>query len=242
MKSGSLAFPVAKSKSQAKYSKMFLCSFGSWSSVALVAFLFTSPTLSFIQNSLINRRSGSFTAVMSGSKFVINDRNIPFSKYHGLGNDFILVDNSFSPEPIFSPKEAIALCDRNFGIGADGVIFSLPGKEGCDYTMRIYNSDGSEPQMCGNGIRCMARFLVDMEKQDMSSEVSYAIWTNAGKIVPKTNKDDTITVDMGTPTLTPEKVPTTLKATKDGAVVNGIIEAAGTTYEVTCVSMGNPHA
>ena len=86
-----------------------------------------------------------------------------FVKYQGLGNDFILVDNTNSATPKFSPADAIRLCNRNFGIGGDGLIFALPGENGCDYTMKIYNSDGTEPQMCGNGIRCMARFIKDEE-------------------------------------------------------------------------------
>ena len=70
---------------------------------------------------------------------------------------------------------------RNFGIGGDGVIFALKGLNDCDYTMRIYNSDGSEPQMCGNGIRCMAKFLQDIEgRKSSSQEIVYKIWTNAG--------------------------------------------------------------
>lgn len=168
---------------------------------------------------------------------------VDFVKYEGLGNDFILIDNTKQSDPILSPEEATSLCNRNFGIGGDGVIFALPGKEGCDYTMRIYNSDGSEPQMCGNGIRCMARFLIDeIEKRGANEAVKYSIWTNAGKIIPKTNSDGTITVDMGEPILNPPKVPTTLSATKDNAVVDASIEAAGGKYTVTCVSMGNPHA
>ena len=79
---------------------------------------------------------------------------IAFTKYHGLGNDFILIDNRDSVEPLITPEQAIKLCDRHFGIGADGVIFALPGQKGADYTMRIFNNDGSEPEMCGNGIRC----------------------------------------------------------------------------------------
>ena len=90
---------------------------------------------------------------------------VKFSKYHGLGNDFILVDDRASKAPSISPAQAMALCDRNFGVGGDGVIFVLPGDgvagvdASGDYTMRIYNSDGSEPEMCGNGIRCMARYI-----------------------------------------------------------------------------------
>ncbi|MGL4500965.1 MAG: diaminopimelate epimerase, partial [Planktothrix sp.] len=84
---------------------------------------------------------------------------ITFTKYHGLGNDFILIDNRHQSEPLITPEQAIELCDRNFGIGADGVIFALAGTSNTDYTMRIFNSDGSEPQMCGNGIRCLAKFI-----------------------------------------------------------------------------------
>ncbi|MDD1416746.1 diaminopimelate epimerase, partial [Dolichospermum sp. ST_con] len=77
---------------------------------------------------------------------------IEFTKYHGLGNDFILIDNRSSLTPVLTPAQAVQWCDRHFGIGADGVIFALPGQNGTDYTMRIFNSDGSEPEMCGNGI------------------------------------------------------------------------------------------
>jgi diaminopimelate epimerase len=89
---------------------------------------------------------------------------LEFTKYQGLGNDFILLDNRQQDTPLVTPEQAIQLCDRHFGIGADGVIFALPGQDGTDYTMRIFNSDGSEPEMCGNGIRCMARFLDQLAK------------------------------------------------------------------------------
>ena len=92
---------------------------------------------------------------------------IEFTKYHGLGNDFILVDNRHSSEPVVTPEQAVVLCDRHFGIGADGVIFALPAQNGTDYTMRIFNSDGSEPEMCGNGIRCLAKFIADLEAAEM---------------------------------------------------------------------------
>ena len=166
-----------------------------------------------------------------------------FVKYQGLGNDFILVDNTKSSTPKFTPADAVKFCNRNFGIGGDGLIFALPGENGCDYTMRIYNSDGTEPQMCGNGIRCMARFIKDeVEKKAPGSAATYTIWTNAGKIVPKISEDGSITVDMGKPILEATKVPTTLAATRDGMAVDSIIEAAGTQYMSTCVSMGNPHS
>jgi diaminopimelate epimerase len=169
--------------------------------------------------------------------------NNEFVKYQGLGNDFVIVDNLMSSTPKFTPEQAVKICDRNFGIGGDGLIFVLPGENGCDYTMRIYNSDGSEPQMCGNGIRCMARFVVDeIDKKAKGSDVTYTIWTKAGKIVPKVTKTGSITVDMGKPILQAEQVPTKLPATKDGAAVEAEIEAAGKKYKATCVSMGNPHS
>jgi diaminopimelate epimerase len=88
---------------------------------------------------------------------------VEFTKYQGLGNDFVLIDNRHQAEPILSQDQAVQMCDRHFGIGADGVIFALPGTATTDYTMRIYNADGSEPEMCGNGIRCLAHFIAQLE-------------------------------------------------------------------------------
>jgi diaminopimelate epimerase len=163
---------------------------------------------------------------------------ISFVKYHGLGNDFILVDNRQQSEPLITPEQAVTWCDRHFGIGADGVIFALPGQDGTDYTMRIFNSDGSEPEMCGNGIRCLARFIADLEG-DSAKEV-YRIHTLAGVIIPKLEANGQVTVDMGQPRLLAAEIPTTLAAA-DQQVVNQAIEAAGASWQVTCVSMGNPH-
>lgn len=166
---------------------------------------------------------------------------IDFTKYHGLGNDFILIDNRQQPEPRITPQEAVEWCDRHFGIGADGVIFALPGQEGADYTMRIFNSDGSEPEMCGNGIRCLARFIGDLEATEQgNARSSYQVHTLAGLMVPKLEADGQITVDMGLPRLLATEIPTTLAA-PDQKVVNLPLEVAGQTWEVTCVSMGNPH-
>eukprot|EP00981_Chlorochromonas_danica_P002535 scaffold487_cov178-Ochromonas_danica.AAC.23 len=191
--------------------------------------------------SMTNKRYASTSLLMTTSSSTTIKRN--FVKYQGLGNDFILIDNRHSQEPSYSPEQAEKLCNRYFGIGADGVIFALPGGNGCDYTMRIYNSDGSEPQMCGNGIRCMAKFLLELEnKQQHNTETTYKIWTKAGIIVPKIAKDGSITVDMGQPVLNPPNIPTTLAATKDNRVVEAPIEALGKTFHTTAVSMGNPHS
>ena len=164
---------------------------------------------------------------------------IEFTKYHGLGNDFILVDNRASSLPILTPEQAIQLCDRHFGIGADGVIFALPGENGADYTMRIFNSDGSEPEMCGNGIRCLGRFIADLEGESRNKD-SYRIHTLAGMITPQLMADGQVKVDMGLPRLLAGEIPTTL-GTAETKVINQPIEVAGKTWEVTCVSMGNPH-
>ena len=163
---------------------------------------------------------------------------ISFVKYHGLGNDFILVDNRQQPEPIITPEQSILWCDRHFGIGADGVIFALPGQADTDYTMRIFNSDGSEPEMCGNGIRCLARFIADLE--GASAKEIYRIHTLAGVIIPKLEANGQVTVDMGCPRLLAAEIPTTLAAA-DRQVINQPIEVAGKSWQVTCVSMGNPH-
>lgn len=166
---------------------------------------------------------------------------IEFTKYHGLGNDFILIDNRDSDQPRLTPEEAVKWCDRHFGIGADGVIFALPGQDGTDYTMRIFNSDGSEPEMCGNGIRCLGRFLADLESADTGkAREQYRIHTLAGVMTPKFAADGQVTVDMGEPRLRAGEIPTTLAET-DQKVVKVPLEVAGQTWEVTCVSMGNPH-
>ncbi len=164
---------------------------------------------------------------------------IEFSKYQGLGNDFILIDNRHLDEPIITPKQAIAMCDRHFGIGGDGVIFALPGKEGTDYTMRIYNSDGSEPEMCGNGIRCLAKFISDLEGNSEINK-SYKIHTLAGVMIPKLESNGEVTVDMGEPELLASKIPTTLNNV-DGKVVAQPLEVGDRSWLVTTVSMGNPH-
>ncbi|MEH2304317.1 diaminopimelate epimerase [Nostoc sp.] len=164
---------------------------------------------------------------------------IEFTKYHGLGNDFILIDNRSSSLPVLTPEQAIQLCDRHFGIGADGVIFALPGENGTDYTMRIFNSDGSEPEMCGNGIRCLAGFLADLEGQSRNKD-SYRIHTLGGVMTPQLLSDGLVKVDMGLPRLLAGEIPTTLAPVEE-KVISQPLEVAGKTWDVTCVNMGNPH-
>lgn len=216
---------------------------------------FSKPRSSRLHSSAAASASSATTTISSSTPNQPEQTTtIAFSKYHGLGNDFILIDNRDQSEPRLTPAQAAQLCDRNRGIGGDGVIFLLPAPENddmnFDYRMRIYNSDGSEPEMCGNGIRCLAQFLFDLEgnnKDDSSSTTtSYRIHTLAGPIVPVLNtNDNVITVDMGEPILSAAQVPTTLTPnTPDDAVVlqSYTDEVTGKEWTLTCVSMGNPHA
>lgn len=162
-----------------------------------------------------------------------------FTKYHGLGNDFILIDNRHSTQPLVTQKQAIKLCDRHFGIGGDGVIFVLPSETKSDYTMRIFNSDGSEPEMCGNGIRCLAQFITELEGKEEIGK-TYSIDTLAGIIMPKIEGNGQVKVDMGKPELIAEKIPTKL-ASSGEKVINHPLKVMDKEWLVTCVSMGNPH-
>ena len=143
-------------------------------------------------------------------------------------------------QPPISPRQAIAICDRNFGVGADGVIFVLPPDNSeAQCTMRIYNSDGSEPEMCGNGIRCMARYFAALEGEQVAEQTTSTL---AGLIRPNLLPQGGVRVDMGEPILVGSQVPTTLPADTDGRVIRAPIEVNGEELHVTCISMGNPHA
>ena len=171
----------------------------------------------------------------AGSNYA--DANVPFWKYQGLGNDFILVDNRDEERPKLSPERSALLCDRNFGIGADGVIFAMPSPDAAkfDYKMTIYNSDGSEPEMCGNGIRCLARFVSDVDKDERGKK--YNVSTLAGLIVPEVREDGQVAVDMGTPILDVAKVPSTLKNCEKSHEIT--VDGEG--WLANAVGMGNPH-
>ncbi|XP_010529863.1 PREDICTED: diaminopimelate epimerase, chloroplastic [Tarenaya hassleriana] len=162
-----------------------------------------------------------------------------FVKYHGLGNDFIMVDNRDSSEPKVTQEQAVKLCDRNFGVGGDGVIFVMPGINGTDYTMRIFNSDGSEPEMCGNGVRCFAKFIAELE--NLQGKHSFTVQTGAGLIIPEIQEDGQVKVDMGEPILRAQDVPTKLPGNKGDSVVKAELVVDGVCWNATCVSMGNPH-
>ena len=161
-----------------------------------------------------------------------------FTKMQGLGNDYVYV-NCFE-EKIENPSElAVKVSDRHFGIGSDGLILIRPS-EVADFRMTMFNADGSESEMCGNGIRCVGKYVYDYGLTD-KTEVS--VETLAGikylKFLIKDGKVDMVTVNMGEPILKPELVPV---VGEGDAVIDSPIEVAGKEYKMTCVSMGNPHS
>lgn len=161
-----------------------------------------------------------------------------FTKMHGLGNDYIYI-NCFE-EAIENPEElSIKMSDRHFGIGSDGIILIMPS-DIADFKMRIINSDGSEAQMCGNGIRCVGKFVFD---NNLTDKDVITVETLAGiKILHLTVEDNKVSfvrVDMGEPILESKKVPVTSDKDK---FISEKVEVDGKDYNITCVSMGNPHA
>ena len=168
---------------------------------------------------------------------------LQFSKYQGIGNDFLLFDGRSIRDDADSgfgltPESIRRICDRRFGVGGDGVILALPPRRGGELRMRIYNADGTEPEMCGNGIRCLARFLADLDQDGPGR--SWRVETLAGEIVPELLADGRVRVDMGRPFLRPEEVPTTLPIGSNG-LPQGQIEVLGESFEVAAAGMGNPH-
>lgn len=158
--------------------------------------------------------------------------NIEFTKMSALGNDFIVVDGrQFPVEPLIVQAEK--LCDRRFGIGGDGVILVLDGNDGADFTMRIINSDGSEPEMCGNGIRCFARWLDD--RGEFAGE-SISVFTGAGTLTIR-RENGGYRVNMGKPILEPSMIPVN---SEQSLTVSILVQSEQ--REFTAVSMGNPHA
>ncbi|HEB72907.1 MAG TPA: diaminopimelate epimerase [Nitrospirae bacterium] len=158
-----------------------------------------------------------------------------FTKMHGLGNDFVMIDLRRKKAPGLAKKAAL-ICDRRFGIGCDQMIVIAPSKK-ADYRMTIYNADGSEVEMCGNGIRCFAKYLWDRKERKIRKNKALDVETLAGIIRPRIVGGGMIEVDMGEPGL--EGVVTT--AAFKGPMVNRPLKAGGKTYRVTAVSMGNPH-
>ncbi len=163
-----------------------------------------------------------------------------FTKMHGCGNDYIYV-NGFKEKIGQDKKPELVrrFSDRHFGVGGDGVIFINPSNE-ADFEMEMYNADGSRAEMCGNGIRCVGKYVYDRgltEKTDISvisfGKVKYL------KLTVKDGKVSTVRVNMGAPELSAEKIPV---ISDNEQVIDEEIEVHGEKYKMTCVSMGNPHA
>lgn len=161
---------------------------------------------------------------------------IEFSKMHGLGNDFVLLDCR-RKEIKNLDKYARRICSRRFGVGCDQIIVILPSRV-ADYRMKIYNADGSEVEMCGNGIRCFAKYLWDRKDKIIRAENQITVETLAGVIEPKMIGDDMIQVDMGEPIFDGKEIPSIFAH----EMVNAPMKFFRDTYRVTLVSMGNPHA
>ena len=166
---------------------------------------------------------------------------LQFSKYQGLGNDFLIVEGRQGqlPDAISNPDPAWVrrICDRRFGVGGDGLILALPPQAEGELRMRILNADGSEAEMCGNGIRCLARYLADTDGDAPGRR--WDIETLAGMIRPELMADGQLRVDMGPPFLTSEGIPTTLMP-EDG-LPQGVLLLEGEHLKVAAVGMGNPH-
>lgn len=166
-----------------------------------------------------------------------------FTKMHGIGNDYVYV-NCFK-EQVVNPSEiAKKVSDRHFGIGSDGLILIKPS-DVADFEMDMYNADGSQGAMCGNGIRCVAKYVYDY---GLTDKTRIHVATKSGiKVLDLTVKDgkvQEVCVDMGAPILKPDEIPVDVQAAEaagEERLVNWPIQVNGAPYHMTCVSMGNPH-
>ncbi|SCY01093.1 diaminopimelate epimerase [Butyrivibrio sp. INlla14] len=174
-----------------------------------------------------------------------------FTKMHGCGNDYVYVDGARENIPQNKKSDlAKKVSDRHFGIGSDGLIFINPVSDSSiDFEMEMYNADGSRSEMCGNGIRCVAKYVYDNRLTNKKNLV--IVSAGQKKYIDLTVGDDnlvsSVKVDMGAPILTPELVPVSLdkseaNSTSTDAMINAPVTIDGKEWNITCVSMGNPHA
>ncbi len=161
-----------------------------------------------------------------------------FTKMHGLGNDYVYV-NCFKEQVDNAPALSRYISDRHFGVGSDGLILICPSGK-ADFRMDMYNADGSQAEMCGNGIRCVAKYVYDY---GLTDQTEISVETLAGikylKLTVEDGKVSKVRVNMGEPILDPALIPVNVP---DQPPVRVPIEAGGKKWEMTCVSMGNPHA
>ncbi len=160
---------------------------------------------------------------------------LAFTKMHGLGNDFVMID-AVRQDIQLTEAQVRYLADRNFGVGCDQLLVVEPAQApGVDFRYRIFNADGGEVEQCGNGARCFARFVFD---QGLTDKREIRVETKKGIITPRLEADGNVTVDMGVPVLNPADVPF---VSESDAWVQPL-DVAGTAVAITAVSMGNPHA
>ncbi|KZZ63549.1 diaminopimelate epimerase, partial [Oleiphilus sp. HI0128] len=160
---------------------------------------------------------------------------VNFTKMHGLGNDFMVVD-MISHHVHLRPEQIRRMADRNLGVGFDQLLLvEPPGKPDVDFRYRIFNADGSEVEQCGNGARCFAVFV---REKKLSNKDSIRVETKKGDIELKVNDDGRVLVDMGEPVFDPESIPFTADAPADSYS----IDVDGEPLQISAVSMGNPHA
>ena len=160
---------------------------------------------------------------------------LKFSKMHGLGNDFVVLDGVRQPVSL-SPEQRVYLADRHFGVGCDQILLVEPATQpGVDFRYRIFNADGGEVEQCGNGARCFVRFV---HEQGLTDKRQIRVETQKGIIEPRLEGDGNVTVDMGEPRFLPAEIP----FLADDDVIIHLLDVADETLETTVVSMGNPHA
>jgi len=163
--------------------------------------------------------------------------SLPFTKLHGAGNDFVLLDGVRETLPADMEALARRVADRHFGVGCDQLLVVRPSQS-ADFRMQIFNADGSQVEMCANGIRAFYRYLRDHGHTE-ADEIS--VETLSGVVRPRNAGPGRVRVDMGRPVLTPAKIPTSL-ASGDGPVLDVDIEVGGERVRLSSASMGNPHA
>ncbi len=173
---------------------------------------------------------------------------VAFTKMHGLGNDFVMIKGDALPNTSVAYLSQLAkqVCDRNFGIGGDGLIVNAPPSDATQFDVQFlyFNSDGSQAEMCGNGIRCFALFLLD---EGIVTQTTFRVETPAGLIIPQVDLNTrTVRVDMGTPILEATRVPFTPLASQEDYTATATpalmtYEKTGGTLAVYPISMGNPH-
>ncbi len=160
---------------------------------------------------------------------------VPFTKMHGLGNDFVVFDATHHKIAL-TPEQIRRLADRHFGVGCDQVLLVERAKTaGVDFGYRIFNADGGEVEQCGNGARCFVRFVRD---KGLTDKDEIAVETMSGVIRPRLEPDGQVTVDMGVPEFDPARVPFDAPA----RAPTYRLEVGGETVEISVLSMGNPHA